>query len=157
VPAYNRTEFGFDGKGGLAHNPLALVGPGPRMPCEVRLHAKLAEAMVNAGQDVPPGVHGEILIDSGASMTCVEVETLQAFGLTPVAECEVFTPSGVAMQGIYACGMAFPGTGLPSLPEIFVLGSNLKRQKIVALLGRDVLSQGVFVYNGSAGHWSLSF
>lgn len=49
------------------------------------------------------------------------------------------------------------GTTLDSLPEMFVIGSDLKRQGIVALLGRDILARSVLVYNGSAGHWTIAF
>lgn len=157
MPAYSRTSFTGDGKGGVVHNPGNLYKLGPVMPCEVRLHARFAEALVNAGKDVPPGVHGEILIDTGATHTCVERTVLEALGIAPVAQCEVFTPQGKDEQGLYPCGLAFPGTPLPSRPELFVIGSDLKRQGILALMGRDLLSLGVFVYNGTAGHWTLTF
>jgi hypothetical protein len=52
--------------------------------------------------------------------------------------------------------MSFPGTQLPGLEFSSLIGSVLAAQGIVGLLGRDVLSHFLLVYNGPAGMFSLA-
>lgn len=69
----------------------------------------------------------------------------------------VKTPSGSEVQQIYPCSLAFLGTPLPTIKKWFVLGANLDGQGIIGLLGRDLLAQGVFVFTGSCGGFTLAF
>lgn len=157
MPAYSFTSLAKDPKGGVTHHPVGLQESGPRLPCEVRIDATRAGAHVKSDQVAPPGVLGQIMVDTGASVSCVDKDILIGLGISPIGECEVLTPQGKDVQDIYVCGLDFPGTGLDPIPKIFVLGSDLKGHGAGALLGRDVLASGVLVYNGIAGHWVISF
>jgi len=98
-----------------------------------------------------------MLVDTGASMTCIDETVLLNLGIPRVGTAEVHTPSGTVEQGIYMCGLAFPGSGIPSIGQIAVVGSTLAGQNIIGLLGRNLLARGLLVYNGGAGHWSIAF
>lgn len=89
-------------------------------------------------------------------MTCVDKKILEGLGIPPVGDTQVRTPSGSAVQQVYPCGIAFPGAGIPSLERMFVIGADLDGQKIIGLLGRDLLAGALLVYNGIGGSWSLS-
>jgi hypothetical protein len=95
------------------------------------------------------------LIDTGASITSVDVSIIQSLGIQPVGISNVFTPQGSTQQELFPVKLSFIGT-----PIIFnfssVLGSELRNQGIFALIGRDVLSRCILIYNGPAGHFSLS-
>jgi hypothetical protein len=89
-------------------------------------------------------------------MTAIERTVLQELGIPPIGESQVKTPSGGETQLVYPCGLAFPGTPLPTVKSIFVLGSNLAEQGIIGLLGRDFLANCVFVFNGQGGGFTLA-
>lgn len=126
------------------------------MPCAVFVDVNRAQAMTKAGETLPQQRLGAILIDTGASMTCIERTVLEDLGIRPVAESEVLTPSGGERQGVYPCGIAFPGTPIPTIGRTFVLGANLANQKIIGLLGRDILKLSLLVYNGVGGGFTLA-
>jgi hypothetical protein len=60
--------------------------------------------------------------------------------------------------------LSFPGTNLPEFDHPKMLGCDLggnvvlgmPNARLIALIGRDILKLFVFVYNGTAGVWSLS-
>lgn len=158
MPTFSRSYFGVAKPGGsIVLNPAQLAKDGPLLQCEIRVDVDRAAALTAAGTPVPQATPGKILIDTGASATCVDLSILLALGITPIGQTQVLTPNGPAVQQIFPCGIAFPGAGLPSLERVFVLGSNLSGQSIIGLLGRDVLGTGLLVYDGVAGHWSIAF
>lgn len=138
-------------------NAQVLADEGPVLICEVRVDVDRAATLAAAGAQLPQAKQGRLLVDTGASKTCIEKDILDALGIPPVSQMNVATPQGTTVQGVYPCGIAFPGSGLPSIERVFVLGADLKAQNIIGLLGRDVLSTAILVYNGSAGNWSLAF
>ncbi len=48
------------------------------------------------------------------------------------------------------------GKGLPDMTSLNVLGSNLKKQDICALIGRDILRHCLLVYDGTSGSIMLA-
>lgn len=99
---------------------------------------------------------GIALVDTGASITCVDRILLEALKIPSVGVSEVFTPSGRTQQNIYPVEISFPQANLPKISFNQVLGSKLKDQGIVALIGRDVLQDFILVYNGPGGFVSLA-
>ena len=148
--------IGIHPKSGLILDRGRLQAEGPVLPCAVMLDVRRAQALTLKGQPVPPQKVGSILIDTGASMTSIERTVLQELGIPPIGESQVKTPSGGETQLVYPCGLAFPGSPLPTIKGIFVLGANLAEQGIVGLLGRDVLANCLFVFNGQGGGFTLA-
>jgi hypothetical protein len=107
-------------------------------------------------------VEGIALIDTGASITSFDKSVAGQLGLNPNGVAMVGTAGGPQQQSTYLAAFTFPGTGLRGFEHPRVLGCDLtgqtvmNQQPVIALIGRDVLGQFVFVYNGSAGMWSLS-
>jgi hypothetical protein len=97
------------------------------------------------------------LIDTGASATAVDGDALKALSISPIGRVEVRTPSGKEQQDLYPASLTFPGTQIPTLNFNAVLGSKLKEQGILALVGRDVLQHFLLIYNGHLGQYILSF
>ncbi len=103
------------------------------------------------------------LVDTGASITAIDVPILSQLGVNPVGKASVGTADGPALQSTFPARIAFPGTGFPGFEIPAALGCNLQGQivamnqkPIIALIGRDILSRFVFIYNGSAGMFTLS-
>lgn len=117
-------------------------------------------ALKRTGQPIPPLVPIRALIDTGASCTCLDPSVVTALNLTPTGSVSVNTPStGTTPHTAdqYDVGLAIPiGTPL-ILRTIPVVASELLPQGFHALIGRDILEQCLFVYNGKDGFFTLAF
>jgi len=121
------------------------------------------DALIAAGQTVPAAIRIRGLLDTGASGTAVDPSVLTALGLTPTGTALVSTPTtGAAPLTVnqYDVGLLIPGPtgGAPLLSQTLpvVASELLTAQGFHALIGRDILSQCVFVYNGS-GFFTLAY
>jgi len=144
-------------------SPQALAQTGPVIQVRIELPAALSESLRLAGQLIPNPVDGIALIDTGATITSIHAPILVTLGINPVGVATVGTAGGPQQQSTYPVRLSFPGTPLPGFELPQAIGCDLTGQVVlgqrplVGLIGRDVLSQAVLVYNGSAGMFSLSF
>lgn len=119
--------------------------------------------MLAANQQVPVGVPIRALLDTGASSTAIDPSVLATLGLTPTGSCMVNTPTtGATPQAADLYDVAFLIPAGKMSPPLFnqtlaVMSCELlAAQGFHALIGRDILSQCVFVYNGN-GFFTLSY
>jgi len=131
----------------------SLLKSGILLEVEINPPAQFVKEL--KGQKVEPQT-GLGLVDTGASITCVDRTLLELLEIPSVGISEVFTPSGKAQQNIYPIEISFPQINLPKIAFSQVLGSELKDQGIIALIGRDVLRHFLLVYNGPGGFVSLA-
>jgi hypothetical protein len=97
-------------------------------------------------------VHG--LIDTGCSNTCIDINIAASLGLIAHDETIIHTPSGQSTQLLYDVTLFFQTTG--DVPHnLQVCGANLSGQPYNALIGRDLLSLGIFIYNGIENRWDF--
>jgi predicted aspartyl protease len=103
------------------------------------------------------------LIDTGASCTCVDPAIIQALRLSPTGSTMVLTASTGAQAHVteqYDVSIQiYSAMDEPPLeiPMIAVIASDLRAQGIDALIGRDVLSHCLLVYNGDMELFTLAF
>lgn len=142
---------------------LQYQANGPIITAGVLASKQRAEALKAAGQPVPGPQLVRALVDTGASCTCVDPTHLEALGLSPTGTVQVHTPTPVeapSQSYQYDVGMFImadatePPLVLDTLP---VVASSLGQQGIDALIGRDILSRCVLVYNGKIGQFTLAF
>jgi hypothetical protein len=122
-------------------------------------------ALQRDGKPAPSPVIARCLIDTGARGTCVDRTVVQGLGISPSGKVFVHTSStgstpvkcnqfavaaGVIMDNDH---LHFPVKGI----IIPVTEMDLSRQNIQGLLGRDVLDQGIFIYDGSHRTLTLAF
>jgi hypothetical protein len=101
-------------------------------------------------------------VDTGATMTCVDERTLTALGLQPVQTVTSGTAAGPKQQSVYFARVSFPILGWTI--DLPVAGVDLSGQEVMlvppqpvmALLGRNLLSQCMLVWNGPGGFWSIA-
>ena len=132
---------------------LGVVVSGPRMA-----------ALKAAGVAIPDPVLGRALLDTGASATVIDLTVVAKLRLVPTGAVPVHTPSTGGTPAVceqYDVGLALIlGSGqihmVPAL-VVPVIAVDLSSQGIQALIGRDVLREAVFVYNGDAGTFTLAF
>ena len=125
------------------------------MQVELSVPDELAQYLADNELVVPSPVTGIGLIDTGASITAIDRSIIQQLEINPVGVSNVFTPQGSAQQELFPVKLSFVGTPI-AFNFSSVLGSELRNQGIMALIGRDVLSRCVLIFNGPAGHFSLS-
>ena len=103
-------------------------------------------------------------MDTGASFTCIQPEVMQALGLTPTGTVDMITPStGQDVHTTETYDVDFVILKTASDPPLMM--SNLRvaacelylRQGIHGLIGRDVLSRCILVYNGELNAFTLAF
>jgi predicted aspartyl protease len=109
--------------------------------------------MTAAGETVPQPAQVNALIDTGASGSAIARGIAQKLGLQPVGVIAVNTPSGTSQMTEYAVRIGFG----PVAFDAVVIESELAVQGIEALLGRDVLSMGVFIYHGRLNEFTLAY
>jgi hypothetical protein len=137
-----------------------LTGDGSVIDVLVALTPADAGNLRRAGQAVPAPLTLRALLDPGASDSCIDVQCVQALALAAKGTRTFHTPSLTGPQTLtqYEISLTIlhPQASYTfySLP---VAAAVLSPQGIEALLGRNVLKQCLFVYDGHGGTWSLGF
>jgi len=122
-------------------------------------------ALKKAGKEVPDLQKILALLDTGASCSAIDQSVLDPLDLTPTGEAEILTPSAGKIPqktltydvviGIFA---GRQGDLHYISDALQVIASDLfEAQGIHALIGRDVLSQCIFHYNGADGQFTLAY
>ena len=153
MPIFNRSYVGMG-----AETPQgSLQREGARLNVEINPTKETTAALLKEGKALPQPIIGMALIDTGASVTAIDKDTLEkSFNIQPVGISEVATPAGKISQNIYPISLSFPGTELPNFAPVFVVACELNTQGIVALIGRDILSHCLLVFNGKGAIISIS-
>lgn len=137
---------------------MGLVKAGPRLMVAVSLSKQFTNAMVQAGKDMPAmeAKNGWALIDTGASNTCIDEAAASALNLPVVGQTKICSASHDATEkSLYPIYLEFLGHGVTFDP-ILAPGAPLAVQGLLALIGRDILSRCLLVYNGQMGMTTLA-
>lgn len=122
-------------------------------------------ALTSASIVIPNRVPVHALVDTGASATCVDPSVLQALNLTPTGSTMVKTPL-TGNQPVpcdqYDVSLVVPPASTQQLPLYIgtlpvICTELLISQGFHVLVGRDVLSQCVLIYNGDMNMFTLSY
>ena len=152
------TRFFLDSSQNL--NPSGLQVAGPILNVEVSLPGSLAEILSEKGDPIPAPAAGWALLDTGASRTCVDGETISGLGVNPIGLVPVGSAAGQAQHSLYPARLRFPAEGLDidfsSVVSVDLTGQAVEGQPITALIGRDLLARCMLVYNGPGGFFTLA-
>lgn len=129
----------------MPHLTLQISANGPVVDVLVGVSKPRSDALAAAGQPVPAQVQIRALVDTGASCTCLDLQTLQALQLQPRGTATVHTPSTNATTPHTANQYDVQLTLLhPKLNMTFqalpVIEAQLSHQGHQALIGRDILA-----------------
>ena len=133
------------------------------VPIAISVSQPRCDALTAAGVQVPRPMRGRGLIDTGASCSAVDRAVIQSLGLSATGSTTILTPStGTESHECSLFDVALVilmGSAQKHTPSATtaVIEATLSGQGFHALIGRDVLSQGLLVYDGKAGNLSLAF
>ncbi len=131
-----------------------LRGVGPVVEIQLSVAETAENTLQQASQPIPQPVRVTALIDTGASVSVIQQGLAQQLGLQPVGIVYVNTPSSENVHCYqYALRFIFPNR---VIFQTTAIEARLQGQNIQCLLGRDLLSHGVFVYIGYKDLFSLS-
>ena len=122
-----------------------------------------AAALQKAQQPVPPPQRIRALIDTGASGSCMDPVVLKALGIQPTGVVPVITPTTGATPAIcsqYDVSIMIPAAkSLPfQVPTTAVTEHEFfTAQGFHALIGRDILSRCILIYNGTLSLFTLGY
>ena len=148
----------------MPHFTLQISPQGALLAAGIGISEARRTALKDAGQTIPKIVPIQAIIDTGASATCVDPSVVQTLNLTPTGNAPVVTPS-TGNQPVnadqYDVSLIVPAGQnqvpfyIANLPVLCM--ELLTSQGFHALIGRDVLIQCIFSYNGTAGWFTLAY
>ncbi len=103
--------------------------------------------------DVPSPVTTVALIDTGATLSCIDEKLAQQLSLPVIDRRDVGGVGGRKKHNVYLAHMIVPALGAESKGAF--LGVDLSAYQPV-LLGRDFLAHTIFIYNGQNGRVTLA-
>lgn len=137
--------------------PDMLVAEGPGLEVHVTVTDAHAKYLEDNGMEIPQPISGKALVDTGASISAVDVSVLERLGTQPIGCVRIHTPQGTDLQEIYPAKMLFPGSKLGGVQSLTVVGNPaIAGQGLLALIGRDILKNWLLVYNGASGNVTIA-
>lgn len=132
-----------------------LVANGPVVPVTITIPDIGERSLVELRSPVPEPVTGFALIDTGADCSCFDQSSALQAGLPIIGERTITSASHTKNElPLYAGKML-----LPRLDDLEVEGVGVNLSGIdgmVAIIGRDLLKNAIFVYNGLDGTYTLA-
>src|SRR5208283_1839702 len=128
--------------------PVLMQQIGPCLQVAINIEKSIADQLIQAGGRLPAPQQGIALIDTGASVSCIDEDAAKALTLPIVDVVTMISASHSSVPAnVYPAHFQLVGTNIHiNLPR--VMGANLKPQKLIALIGRDILSRCTLFYNG---------
>lgn len=146
----------------MPHFTLQMLPAGPMADAFIGVSQPRGVALLQAHQTIPALQQVRVLIDTGASGTCVDPSVLAALGLTPTGQvpvCSATSGTTPVMCDQYDVALMIPSPTGPFVAQTIPVTAHqlLAAQGFHALLGRDVLSRCVFIYNGTTHLFTLAY
>lgn len=133
-------------------NPQELHSEGPTIEVEIFLPDSITRLRV-----LSQPFRTEALIDTGASTTGISPEVAKSLNLHPIQQVNVIGAHGIEKSNVYVVNFTFPGSGIVLKDWMVSETKGLSGRPFQMLLGRDVLKNFLFVYDGASGEIGLEF
>jgi len=143
------------------HVPSALAAVGAILEVQVQVPRAFATLLEAQNQPIPQPVTGFALIDTGATRTCADESSMSGLGINPIGLVSMGTAGGPTQCPLFPGRLWFPslnlGADFDSIVGVNLQGQLVQGQPLTVLIGRDILSRGLFIYSGSGGFFTLAF
>ena len=143
--------------------PPGLVERGPVLRVVVSVTDEHAKILAEHGEPNPNTVPGLALIDTGALVTCIDDSVAVDAGLPVVDKGRISSATDTPEVSVYAGKIVLVQEGQSAGVETAqvearrAFGVNILNQGIIALIGRDVLTQAFLLYIGPEARYTLVF
>lgn len=149
----------------MAHLTSRLLSRGPLIEVRIATTRAYREVLEEAGLEVPEPMLVRGLVDTGASLTCIDKKVIDQLGLKPTGATDMLTPStgsGHVTVQLYDVSVSLlgssPAEGALTFQSCSVAETELfEKQNYHALIGRDLLSRCLLVYNGKEKTFTLAY
>src|SRR6266446_2806673 len=159
MPVYNSQAFA-NVPGGHQITHAVLASNGPILDISVSIPQALANLYARQQIPLPSPITGIALIDTGATRSCVHRPIMSQLGVNPIGVVTTGTAAGPASHNLFPTHFTFPAGGIDldfsAVAGVDLSGQIINGQQLIALIGRDVLSRGIFVYNGPLGAFTFA-
>jgi hypothetical protein len=153
-------------------NPNSLVAAGPLIKAAWSVPPALADALRASGRPVPNAVPGLLLIDTGATKTCMALQVARELKLNAVGFSKALGAGGLVEHEDFMAHLAVTISdsfgnmtlveadqrvaGIPELdkslnPARIHHSDPSHPMRVIGLLGRDFLQHTTLIYHGSRG------
>lgn len=113
------------------------------------------------GEDMPHPIEVEIIVDTGATHSCIDFRLAAQLGLTQtgIVEIRSVTSGGKVVCPEYDVSVQIPNPGHApwTLDTMSVVATDLGEDIPVVILGMDALSQCMLVVDGQNMRFSLAY
>ena len=143
-------------------DPRKLSLHGPVLQVYVEVPTATAGTLDITQQPIPGPIHGLALIDTGASISAIQKDVAEELGLQSSGVREIITRTRKSRYRCFQLEFLSRAPRLRQLGLPRVAGVNLPRQAtgtslhLIMLVGRDILKDFLFAYNGTTGRWSVA-
>jgi len=127
---------------------------GAILSVQVGIPSALAAQMQAQGQTPPPPEEISAIVDTGASITAIDVGVAQRLGLQATGSIDIAGATGQASQPLFAAMFRIPDPFIEWDP-ITLSGAQLPGAPFAMLLGRNILCNMTLSYDGKRGRFSL--
>jgi hypothetical protein len=106
----------------------------------------------------PNEVIGTALIDTGSAPTCISKDVVRQLGLKTIGKVNLNSVAGKNEHRLYRVTFAFLYPDMTSaipIPDQEVVETDIDDQGLIMLIGRDILVDAAFTYDGTTGIWQL--
>jgi hypothetical protein len=145
----------------MPHFTLQFQIGGPQLELYVGVSQPRHQVLQQANMPIPQPILIRGLLDTGASTTAIDSGIILALGLQPTGSMLILTPSTGSSPhpaNTFDVSIIIPVANLTfTVPAMQVFESSLNIQGFQVLIGRDILSNCLFVYDGRANIFSLAF
>ncbi|SRR6266571_1447307 len=160
MPVFTSQLFENQADGSQKINPAVLVREGPFLEVFVSIPQALAQFYEKEHIPIPSPLSGMALIDTGASKSCVHGSMMRELKVSPISTATTHTAAGAVTHSLYPAHFTFPVPKIEidftSVVGVDLSGQTIMGKQLIALIGRDVLANGLFVYNGHTGSYSIA-
>ena len=139
-------------------SPDILAKSGPIVDVEISIPKALLTFLQQNNKNIPAPVKGQALVDTGAAISCVDDQVAVALGIKPNGTVNGHGRSGASVRNLYSTQITIEA-GLQqkwNFESTRIMGVNISKQGLIALIGRDFLRNGMMVYSGFSGIVDLS-
>jgi hypothetical protein len=133
--------------------PDLLAKDGPIVDLEIAVPNILRDYLVKNNKNIPEVVKGKGLIDTGAAVSCIDDSIATKLNVKPTGVARGHGMSGESIRNLYSVQISI--VAAPQQKWTFestrIMGVEIEKQGLIALIGRDFLRNGIMIYSGFSG------